>query len=66
MNYPRMAAIRQNFSTNSIKDIVRHNYSQLAKTRSGETDIARTNVAITAGSRGIANINTFTQTVSRK
>ena len=63
MAYPRMIKIRQEFKTNPIKDIPGTVRSELARLRLQETIRPRSSVAITAGSRGIADIATVTSSV---
>lgn len=58
MEYPRLSLIKQHFSTNSIKDIVGTINVELKKLNLSERILPGQSVAITAGSRGIANINT--------
>mgnify|MGYP001817450108 CR=1 FL=1 len=56
MKYPRMVPIKQHFKTNPIQDIPKKVRSELAGIQPHKI-IARGNtVAITAGSRGIANL----------
>lgn len=59
MKYPSMVRIKQNFSTNSIADIPAAVRSEIAKIRPGEIIRPGNSVAITAGSRGIANMQTI-------
>ncbi len=56
MAYPRMIKIRQQFKTNPIKDIPGTVHAELARLRLEETISPGSSVAITAGSRGVANI----------
>jgi len=56
MKYPKMIRIRQNFKTNPIKDIPAAVRSELEKIRPQERISRGQTVAITAGSRGIANL----------
>lgn len=58
MEYPRLALIKQHFSTNSIKEPVATIISELSKLNLAERILPGQSVALTAGSRGIANINT--------
>jgi hypothetical protein len=56
MNYPTMARIKQHFDTHSIQDIPAAVRSELAKINLRDIIAPGDNVAITGGSRGIANI----------
>ncbi len=58
MEYPRLSLIKQHFSTHSIKDIADTINYQLEKLNLAERILPGQSVAITAGSRGIANITT--------
>ena len=58
MNYPAMVRIKQHFNTNSIQDIPAAVRSEIAKIKPREIIAPGDNVAITAGSRGIANLAT--------
>ena len=57
MTFPKMVRIRQKFKTNPIKDIPGTVRSELAKLRLRKTISPGSSVAITAGSRGIADID---------
>ena len=63
MAYPRMIKIRQEFKTNPIKDIPGTVHAELARLRLDKTISPGSSVAITAGSRGIANIATVISSV---
>jgi hypothetical protein len=56
MNLPAMARVKQDFNTNSIQDIPAAVRSEFAKIKPREIIAPGNSVAITAGSRGIANI----------
>jgi len=56
MKYPRMVRIQQNFKTNPIKDIPATVRSELARIQPQKMIARGDTVAITAGSRGIANL----------
>jgi len=56
MNLPKMVGVKQKFNTNSIKDIRKAVRSTLATIRPEKYVSPGESVAITAGSRGIANI----------
>ncbi len=56
MAYPKMIKVRQGFKTTPIQDIPGTVRSELAKLKLQETIAPGSTVAITAGSRGIANI----------
>ena len=58
MEYPRLSLIKQHFSTNSIKDIVDTINVELKNLNLTERILPGQSVAITAGSRGITNLNT--------
>jgi hypothetical protein len=65
MKYPSMVRIKQNFNTNSILDIPERVRFEIAKIKPHEIIAPGNSVAITAGSRGIANIATIlTEVVS--
>lgn len=55
MNYPAVVRIKQHFNTNSIQDIPEAVRSEIAKIKPQEIIAPGNSVAITAGSRGIAN-----------
>ncbi|MGD9182857.1 MAG: lactate racemase domain-containing protein [Desulfobacterales bacterium] len=55
MNYPAVVRIKQHFNTNSIQDIPEAVRSEIAKLKPQEIIAPGNSVAITAGSRGIAN-----------
>ncbi|MEE9612314.1 MAG: lactate racemase domain-containing protein, partial [Desulfatiglandales bacterium] len=63
MAYPRMIKIRQKFKTNPLRDIPDTVRSELARLRLQESIAPGSSVAITAGSRGIANIAMVTSSV---
>ncbi|MGD8762263.1 MAG: lactate racemase domain-containing protein [Desulfobacteraceae bacterium] len=56
MNFPAMARIKQHFDTHSIQDIPAAVRSELAKINLRDMIAPGDSVAITGGSRGIANI----------
>ena len=58
MNIPTMIRIRQNFKTHSIQDPAQAVRSEIAKIRAHEIIAPGKSVAITVGSRGIANLAT--------
>jgi hypothetical protein len=58
MNYPAMVRIKQHFNTNSIQDIPETVRAEISKIKPREIIAPGDNVAITAGSRGVANIAT--------
>jgi nickel-dependent lactate racemase len=58
MNYPAMVRIKQHFNTNSIQDIPEAVRFEISKIKPREIIAPGNSVAITAGSRGIANIAT--------
>jgi hypothetical protein len=66
MKYPLMIRIKQNFNTNSIKDIRAAVRSELARIKLLEIIAPGNSVAITAGSRGIANIATILAEIVRE
>lgn len=59
MNIPAMVRIKQHFDTRSIEDIPAVVRSELSKTGPAKIIKPGNSVAITAGSRGIANIQTI-------
>lgn len=61
MSFPRMFRVRQKFHAPRIDDIEAEVAEQLAGLNLGETVKPGDTVAITAGSRGIANIATITK-----
>jgi hypothetical protein len=63
MNYPHMIRVKQAFKTTPIKDIPGTVHSELAKLGLEETITPGSTVAITAGSRGVANIATVLSAV---
>jgi hypothetical protein len=63
MAYPKMLKVRQEFKTKPIQDIPATVRSELAKLTLKKTISPGATVAITAGSRGIANIATVTSSV---
>ena len=66
MNYPAMVRIKQHFNTNSIQDIPAAVRSEISKIKPGEIITPGHSVAITAGSRGIANIKMILPEVVRE
>ncbi len=56
MNYPRMLRIKQRFEGPRVDDIAGEVEQQLASLKLGEKIKPGETVAVTAGSRGIANI----------
>jgi len=63
MSFPRMIRVRQKFDACRVEDVSSEVQSQLAALKLGETIRAGQTVAITAGSRGIANIGKITRAV---
>jgi hypothetical protein len=63
MAFPKMVKIRQEFKTTPIRDIPSTVRSELARLRLQETIAPGSSVAITAGSRGVANMATVLSTV---
>ena len=61
MSFPRMIRVRQKFDARRVADVSGEVQSQLASLKLGETIRAGQTVAITAGSRGIANIGKITR-----
>ena len=61
MSFPRMIRVRQKFDARRVADVSAEVQSQLATLKLGETIRAGQTVAITAGSRGIANIGRITR-----
>ncbi len=59
MNYPAMVRIKQHFNTSSIQDIPEAVRSEISKIKPRDNIAPGDSVAITAGSRGIANIATI-------
>jgi hypothetical protein len=59
MNYPAMVQIKQHFNTHSLQDIPAAVRAEMEKIRLQEIITPGGSVAITAGSRGIANMNTI-------
>jgi len=59
MNYPAMVRVKQHFHTHSIQDVPEAVRSEFAKIKAQEIIAPGNTVAITAGSRGIANIATI-------
>jgi hypothetical protein len=59
MNYPTMVRIKQHFNTHSIQDIPAAVRAEMEKIKLQEIITAGSSVAITAGSRGIANLKTI-------
>ena len=59
MNYPAMVRIKQHFNTHSIQDIPAAVRAEMGKIGLQEIITPGGSVAITAGSRGVANINTI-------
>jgi hypothetical protein len=59
MNYPAMVRIKQYFNTHSIQDIPAAVRAEMEKIKLQEIITAGSSVAITAGSRGIANLKTI-------
>ncbi|MCA9074228.1 MAG: DUF2088 domain-containing protein [Planctomycetaceae bacterium] len=60
-SYPRMVRIRQQFPAEQVEDIPSEVESQLSRLQLGEKVRAGETVAITVGSRGIANIAVITK-----
>lgn len=65
MVYPRMMRIRQHFQAPRIDDVEQAVYAQLDKLQLSQQVHANDTVAITAGSRGIANIALIIKTLVR-
>ncbi len=63
MNFPQMARIRQNFNTQPIQDIAAAVTTELRRIEISRIIGPGQHVAITAGSRGIANIADVLKTV---
>ena len=63
MTFPRMIRVRQKFDARRVADVSAEVQSQLASLKLGESIRAGQTVAITAGSRGIANIGKITRAV---
>ena len=61
MTFPRMIRVRQKFDARRVADVSAEVQSQLASLKLGESIRAGQTVAITAGSRGIANIGKITR-----
>ena len=61
MSFPRMIRVRQKFDARRVADVSQEVQAQLASLKLGETIRAGQTVAITAGSRGIANIGKITR-----
>ncbi len=59
MKYPAMVRVKQKFNTNPIQDIPKAVRSEFAKIKPQELIAPEKSVAITAGSRGIANLATI-------
>lgn len=66
MTYPSMIRIKQEFKTNPIRDIPGKVRAELAKLKLQETISPGQSVAVTAGSRGVANIATVLAEVVRE
>ncbi len=63
MQYPQVFRMRQHLDAPSINDVPLAVREEIAKVNPGSTIKAGQTVAITAGSRGIANIDTIIKTV---
>ena len=63
MSFPRMIRVRQKFDARRVADVSGEVHLQLATLKLAETIRAGQTVAITAGSRGIANIGQITRAV---
>lgn len=63
MSFPRMFRVRQKFDARKVADIPAEVARQLSSLKLNETIRKGQTVAITAGSRGIANIGLITRTV---
>jgi len=61
MSFPRMIRVRQKFDARRVADVSEEVQSQLTALKLGETIRTGQTVAITAGSRGIANIGKITR-----
>lgn len=66
MEYPKMAIIKQHFDTHPIADIAAAVSAELHRVKITERIHPNHTVAITAGSRGIANITTVLATVVKE
>ena len=66
MNFPAMVRIKQQFNANSIQDIPETVRFEISKIKPREIIAPGDSVAITAGSRGIANIATILAEVVRE
>ena len=63
MELPKMALVEQQFDPQRIENIPKAVAQEMAKLNLGEKVKAGDSVAITAGSRGVANIDTITKTI---
>jgi hypothetical protein len=63
MAFPRMIRVRQKFDAPQVEDVPAEVEAQLAKLNLGEKIQAGQTVAISAGSRGIANIAAITKAI---
>ncbi|MBM83893.1 MAG: [Fe-S]-binding protein [Planctomycetaceae bacterium] len=63
MSLPKMLRVRQKFETPTLENIAESVNDELAKLNLGETVKSGETVAITAGSRGIANIALITKAI---
>ncbi|MCA9026835.1 MAG: DUF2088 domain-containing protein [Planctomycetaceae bacterium] len=63
MSYPRMLRIRQQFPSERVENIPAEVEAQLSRLKLGEKVRAGQTVAITVGSRGIANIAVITKAI---
>lgn len=63
MSFPRMIRVRQKFDAQRVVDVSAEVHAQLATLKLGATIRAGQSVAITAGSRGIANIAQITRAI---
>ena len=66
MKYPRMVRIRQHFKTRPIKDIPAKVRAELAAIQPQKSIDRGDTVAITAGSRGIANLAVIISEIVRE
>src|SRR5438128_10307759 len=65
MNYPKMLRVRQEFERPRVEDVARAVRSALERLELGRTIRPGQSVALTAGSRGIANIPLVLQSAVR-
>ena len=63
MNFPRMLRVRQNFKAQRVDDVAAETEEQLRRLDLGQRVKRGQTVAVTAGSRGIANIAVITRAI---